>query len=241
MRRVLLLALVALPALAGQTSEVLVGTTPTALPFFPTRRGLLIENRGPNAIWCAMSASAAVVGRSHRVGPNGDRFPFNAPDQWWCVAETAAQIRARYVAEKATACVGERCAYLMLEGGVNSLRIGNAPAAVLADMVWVVDDALSKGYGVVWTDVMPYAGNAGSGTDPLGQATTYNALWAAACAARASSPALRCLANYDAFVDPARPGYLREEYSCDGVHLTQAGANLFAARLASSLLAIPPP
>ncbi|AAK94402.1 hypothetical protein Mx8p67 [Myxococcus phage Mx8] len=100
------------------------------------------------------------------------------------VGETAPQIRARYVAEEATACVGERCAYLLLEGGVNSLRIGNAPAAVLAEMVWVVDDALAKGYGVVWTDVLPYAGNAGSGTDPLGQATAYNALWAAACAAR---------------------------------------------------------
>lgn len=96
MRRLALLVLVSLPVLAGQTSEVLVGTTPTALPFFPTRRGLLIENRGPNPIWCAMSASAAVVGRSHKVdapgGAESNRFPFNAPDMWWCVAESAPQV-----------------------------------------------------------------------------------------------------------------------------------------------------
>lgn len=92
MRRLALLALLPIVASAGQTSEVLVGMTPTLLPFYPSRRGLLIENHGPNAIWCAMSAAAAVVGRAHRVGPNGDRFPFNAPDQWWCVAEGAPQI-----------------------------------------------------------------------------------------------------------------------------------------------------
>lgn len=155
--------------------------------------------------------------------------------------ETAAQIRARYVAEEATACVGERCAYILLDGGVNSLRVGVTPAAVVADMVWVVDNALAKGYGVVWTDVLPYAGYSGAGTNPLGQATSYNALWAAECAARANNPALRCLANYSTFVDPAQPGYLAPAYSCDGVHLSQDGANLFAARLLSALTLIPPP
>ena len=96
MRRLALLALLPLVASAGQTSEVLVGTTPTLLPFFPTRKGLLIENRGPNPIWCAMSAAAAIVGRSHKVdvpgGTESNRFPFNAPDMWWCVAEGAPQM-----------------------------------------------------------------------------------------------------------------------------------------------------
>lgn len=155
--------------------------------------------------------------------------------------ETAAQIRARYLAEEETACVGQRCAYLLLDGGVNGLRVGVAPSSVVADMAAIVDDALSKGYGVVWTDVLPYAGFAGAGTNPLGQATSYNTLHASACTARASNPALRCVYNYATFVDPAQPGHLVAAYSCDGIHLTQAGANLFASRMLSALLAIPAP
>lgn len=89
MRRLALLALLPLVASAGQTSEVLVGTTPTLLPFFPTRRGLLIENRGPNSIWCALTPAATIIGRSHEVVANGGRFPFNAPDQWWCISSVA--------------------------------------------------------------------------------------------------------------------------------------------------------
>lgn len=99
MRRLPLLALLGLlplVATAGLTSEVLVGMTPTPLPFSPTRKGLLIENRGPNPIWCAMSATAAVVGRSHKIdvpgGTESNRFPFNAADAWWCVAEGAPQM-----------------------------------------------------------------------------------------------------------------------------------------------------
>ncbi|QSQ14033.1 hypothetical protein [Myxococcus landrumensis] len=97
---VLILSVVVLvshSAQAGVTTEVLVSnTTPTALPANPLRRGLLIENQGPNAIWCAMSSAATVVGKAHRVGPASEApsnaFPFNAPDAWWCVAETAAQV-----------------------------------------------------------------------------------------------------------------------------------------------------
>lgn len=85
------------PARAGETTEVLVSNvTPTKLPANPLRRGLLIENQGPNAIWCAMTSAAAVAGKSHRVGPASERpnnrFPFNNPDAWWCVSETAAQV-----------------------------------------------------------------------------------------------------------------------------------------------------
>ncbi len=94
MRKVLLLAVLALggPALAGRTQEVLVLTTATALPQLAQRRAMLLENRGPNPIWCAMgSASAAVVGKSHKVAA-GERFAFNAGDAWWCVAESANQV-----------------------------------------------------------------------------------------------------------------------------------------------------
>lgn len=143
--------------------------------------------------------------------------------------ETAAQIRARYVSEEATSCYGIRCGILWLEGGVNSLRSGITPAATLTDMVWIVDDALAKGYVVVWLDVAPYAGFSGAGSNPLGQATGYNAAWAAACAARASNPKLRCVATYASYEDPANPGFLKAAYSCDGIHHTVAGGQLMAS------------
>lgn len=92
MRRLVILAILPIVAFAGQTSEVLVGTVPTLLPYFPTRRGLLVENHGPNPIWCAMSEGATVIGSAHKIAANGGRFPFNAPDRWWCVAEGAAQV-----------------------------------------------------------------------------------------------------------------------------------------------------
>lgn len=143
--------------------------------------------------------------------------------------ENAAQIRARYTAEEATSCYGQRCGILWLEGGVNSLRGGTTPAATLADMVWIVDDALAKGYYVVWLDVAPYAGFSGAGSNPLGQATGYNTLWAAACAARASNSRLRCVATYASYEDPANPGYLKAAYSCDGIHHNVAGGQLMAS------------
>lgn len=153
--------------------------------------------------------------------------------------QTAATIAATYTADEATLCNGERCAHLILEGGVNSLRTGVTPAATLASMVAVVDDALAKGYAVVWLDVTPYAGSGSAGTNPIGQANDYNALWTAACAARASNPRLMCLANYSTFVDPGNPGYLLAAYSCDGVHYSQVGMDLISTRIRTALLSIP--
>lgn len=155
------------------------------------------------------------------------------------IGNTAAQISTAYNAGEATGCNGERCAYLILEGGVNSLRTGSTPAATLATMVAIVDDALTKGYAVLWLDVTPYAGFAGAGSNPTTQATTYNALWQAACDTRASNARLRCLANYSTFVDPSNPGFLLPAYSCDGIHLTQTGMDLYSTRIKSALLAIP--
>lgn len=140
---------------------------------------------------------------------------------------------------ESVACNGERCAHLIIEGGVNSLRTGSTPAAVLAIMVAIVDDALSKGVAVVWLDVTPYAGFAGAGTNPLGQATTYNTLWQAACDSRASNPLLKCLASYSTFVDPSNPGFLLPAYSCDGIHLTQTAMDLYSTRIRTALLSIP--
>lgn len=152
---------------------------------------------------------------------------------------TAAQIRTAYSTDEATYCNGDRCRYLVLEGGVNSLRTGITPANTLTDMVWIVDDALSKGYAVVWLDVTPYAGYVSAGVNPVGQATTYNTLWQAACDARASNTRLKCLSNYSTFVDPSNAGYLLPAYSCDGIHLTQTAMDLFATRIKSALLSIP--
>jgi hypothetical protein len=91
LRTLILAALFPFVAVAG-TSEVLVLTTVTALPQASLyRRGLLIENRGPNPIWCALSSAATVVNKAHKIAA-GERFAFNAPDKWWCIAETASQV-----------------------------------------------------------------------------------------------------------------------------------------------------
>lgn len=206
----------ALGALAGVVLAASVCTAPAAPPRLPT-----VSGWGDSIMYGVCSGGPLEYLRA------------SLPGYWTSnravSGETAAQIRARYTAEEATSCYGQRCGVLWLEGGVNSLRGGVTPAATLADMVWVVDDALAKGYVVVWLDVAPYAGFSGAGVDPLGQATGYNALWSSACAARISNPKLRCVVTYPSFVDPANPGYLKAEYSCDGIHHTVAGGQLMAS------------
>jgi hypothetical protein len=94
MRRAILASLLFLPviATAGTTREVLVLTSATKVTSSNTRRGTLIENRGPNAIWCAFTAASDVVNKSHKVAADGGLFPFNSPDAVYCIAETAAQV-----------------------------------------------------------------------------------------------------------------------------------------------------
>lgn len=145
---------------------------------------------------------------------------------------TPAQIRTAYTTDEATYCNGERCAYLVLEGGVNCLRASTAPATCLADMTWIVDDALSKGYAVVWLDVTDYSLWASAGVNPTGQATAYNTLWAAECAARASNTRLKCLSLYSVMGVPLTN-------TCDGVHDNQTGTNLRGARILTALQSIP--
>ncbi|QSQ14031.1 SGNH/GDSL hydrolase family protein [Myxococcus landrumensis] len=152
-------------------------------------------------------------------------------------SETAAQIRARYLSESPTGCLGEMCEHVVVEGGVNSLNNAVSPAATVADMVAVVDDALAQGHWVVWTDVLPATGCNFCGQEmrdnSYARNTTYNALMLAECNARSSNPRLRCVFNFSAFEDPARPnqGYLLPAYDCDGIHLLQAGADALAASI----------
>jgi hypothetical protein len=63
----------------------------------------------------------------------------------------------------------------------------------------------------------------------VADALAYNALIAAACAAR---PEVTCLFPWDTFeapyTDAAERGYLKEAYDCDGIHLLQAGSDTLA-------------
>jgi lysophospholipase L1-like esterase len=154
---------------------------------------------------------------------------------------TAAQIRARYEATHATACAGEPCGYVVVQGGVNSLKGGVSPEDTLEDMVAVVDHALAQSYRVAWLGVLPYAGCTAplcteeAAAEAHAKATAYNALVAAACAAR---PAVRCVLPYETFEDPAEEGHLREEYSCSGsdkLHLKQAGADVLYGAVATKV------
>lgn len=142
------------------------------------------------------------------------------------------QIRTRYTSGEATLCNGERCAYLVLNGGVNCLRQGTAAATCLADMTWVVDDALSKGYAVVWQGETDYSLWASAGSNPTTQATAFNALWAAECTARASNTRLKCLSLYTAMGVPMTN-------TCDGVHDNQTGTNLRGSLILTALQSIP--
>jgi len=90
------LAVLALPAGAlaqslARTQEVLVATTVTKLPLRPGRKGTLLENRGPNPIWCGFSSTIA-VGKAHKVAASGGTFVYNGTESIWCVAETATQV-----------------------------------------------------------------------------------------------------------------------------------------------------
>lgn len=98
--RSLLVLFVFVPAVAlcqARTQEILLTTTATALPQLFGRRAMLIENRGPNAIWCAFGGtSSAVVNKAHRIGPStetgNNRFPYNGTEVVYCIAETANQV-----------------------------------------------------------------------------------------------------------------------------------------------------
>lgn len=84
--------LLALQAHALTTTEVLVLTTPTAMPKVSFRRAIEIQNLGPNDIFCAGSSAGAVVNKARRIEANGGTWWFTAADQVWCIAASAAQV-----------------------------------------------------------------------------------------------------------------------------------------------------
>lgn len=90
----LLLSAAALAQSVQSTTEVLVGTTATALPQLGQRRGVEIQNLGPNPIFCALGSSAAAVVNKARKVDAGAAWALNAPSTQtiWCVASTAAQV-----------------------------------------------------------------------------------------------------------------------------------------------------
>lgn len=149
--------------------------------------------------------------------------------------QKSPEIAARWLSTESTICGIQRCTFLWLEGGINDLRFGtDTPAAVLAYMLSVVDDALARGYTVVWSDILPCRGDSLCTDAVIDNVLAYNALMAQACAAapRSLNPRLRCFFAYATFVDPARfradgttlAGYLLPVYSRDELHLTAAGS-----------------
>lgn len=95
---VIALALGALDVLAQtptQTTEVLVlASAAVELPRLSQRRGLEIQNRGPNSIYCALGSSAAAVVTKARELQNGDAWSLDATEaiRIFCIAATADQV-----------------------------------------------------------------------------------------------------------------------------------------------------
>lgn len=97
MKKVALLMLLALPAWAARTSEVLVTTTGVALPQLSGRLGLEVYNYGPNALHC--SYGTAISGNAFWVVPAASG---TTPGYWasasrdyhkiFCAAVTANQV-----------------------------------------------------------------------------------------------------------------------------------------------------
>jgi lysophospholipase L1-like esterase len=155
--------------------------------------------------------------------------------------DSSGGILARWLSGEATACGVARCTHAWFEGGTNDLRAVNPaqPADVVANMAAAVDDALAKGYTVIWSDVLPCRGYVDASDATAARILAYNALMATACAAlpRGANPRLHCLFTYAAFEDPERPGYLLPAYSNDELHLSSAGAAALGT-LASAALGL---
>lgn len=188
-----------------------------------------------DSIMQGYGANSPLVYVAPELGPGGYISNAGVP------GENSDAIAARWLANGATACGATPCTYVWFEGGVNDLRRQVAtPAQVAANMLTAVDDALAKGYTVLWSDILPSRGSEdGMTTDAVIDATRdYNARMATACATapRSLNPRLRCIFAYAALADPAqlRPdgtlaGYLLPAYSRDGIHLSNAGSQALAA------------
>lgn len=153
--------------------------------------------------------------------------------------ENSTQISARWLASEATVCGVRRCTHVWLEGGVNDLRLtATLPAVIASNMASAVDDALAKGYVVVWSDILPCRGDAQCTAPVAANILTYNALVATECATapRSLNPRLRCIFGYAAFEDPGNPGYLLPAYSRDELHLSVAGSAVLGDMVGAALV-----
>jgi hypothetical protein len=156
-------------------------------------------------------------------------------------AQTSAQIAARYFAGHLTDCGGEECGTYLFEGGVNDCKGGGCdPASVLATMMAMVDDARTRHRRVIASNIAPFRTCAICGGGDLAAgwelAKQYNALFAAACAARRDITCIDVGAGSD-WEEPATDGVLKSAWSCDGLHWQQAAIDALAAR---ARLAFPP-
>lgn len=149
--------------------------------------------------------------------------------------EKTDQISARWLASEPTICGATLCSHVWFEGGINDLRLTDTlPAAMIANMLTAVDDALARGYVVAWNDLLPCRGDVLCTDAVMDNVLSYNALMATACATapRSLNPRLRCIFAYSLFVDPARfredgttlAGYLLPFYSRDELHLSVSGS-----------------
>ena len=152
--------------------------------------------------------------------------------------ESPPHIRKRYEDASGLECQGQPCQWYLMQGGVNSLK-GNpyvTPEEALVDMIALVDDASARNRQVVWFDILPFKGCAHcieDTTPGVARAREYNILMAQACAQR---PDVTCLQLYSEFEDPAAPDFLKPEYTCDGIHLNQAGVQRLVAEVRKVLL-----
>lgn len=172
------------------------------------------------------ASPAAYVDANLPGGVNAGWFVKNAAVSGY----TPAQVLTTYNSGESTLCNGERCFYLIINGGVNCLRTGTPASTCIVDTVTLIDDALTKYYAVIWLSETEYGSWASAGPNPAAQLSSWMTAWQAACAARATNPNLRCL---DITVPMGNP----LQNTCDGVHQTQAGTDLLGSLILNELLA----
>ena len=201
----------------------------------------------PNTYGCyGNSIMAGACNAQSPCSRVGDAIPGSAISQNAVSGYTALQIRNAYFANYSTSCIDEECGTILLNGGVNSLKAPGAITGIVEQetldyMLEVVDHALARGRRVVWIDVLPYAScdiaTCPVLVDPGERARTYNALKAAACAARFSIY-LDCVVAYEEFESVITPDFLATQYACsDGIHLQDTAGKTGPQLLTALILA----
>ena len=95
MRKIVLAVLMLLPVSALATEVLVSNVTATRVDGASTsyRRGVEVQNQGPNAVWCNVGTSTVVVNKARQVSP-GEAwfFPVRVGVPVYCLASTAAQV-----------------------------------------------------------------------------------------------------------------------------------------------------